>query len=97
MKRNNLVLATNLGMCECGNIIATSKSPIDTFMHNPKQKCTYCEKELTLANFGYEAGNPHKVKWIGPDKKWTDTRPSKNFTLGRWQIIVGAIKTSRTN
>lgn len=95
MSKNNLILLSNLGMCDCGTVVATPQAPIDTFAHNKNQKCTHCEKILTLANFGYETGTPQRTRWIGPDKKWTNTRPTRDFRLGRWYVIIGSIKTRR--
>jgi len=51
--------------------------------------CSQCGNEFTSESFGYEKreGEWQKVRWIGPDKKWTEKKPEECFDFGFWKII----------
>ena len=51
--------------------------------------CPQCGNELTNESFGYEKTEKgwQKVRWIGSDKKWTETKPERCFEFGFWKVI----------
>jgi len=84
-----LELVDSLGLCEhCGKLVSVTDYAGDD-SGNAKWMCS-CGKEVTHVSFGYDRGTSgaKKVKWVGPDGKWTDARPSEDFKLGKIQVIM---------
>ena len=78
-----------LGICEhCGALTSMENLPIEAL--DAIWKCAKCEKDLTHKSFGFEEveGKFRKVKWVGPDKKWTSVRPTENFNIGHLLVSV---------
>ena len=84
------VLIEGLGKCEhCGAILSIEGLPTEAM--DAIWKCPKCEKELTGKSFGYEeAGksNFEKVRWVGERRRWVRKKPSEDFNLGNWRIII---------
>ncbi|KPJ55669.1 hypothetical protein AMJ49_06600 [Parcubacteria bacterium DG_74_2] len=78
-----------LGICEhCGALVSLENLPAEAL--DAIWKCTKCEKELTSKSFGFEKikGEFKKTKWVGPGKKWTFVRSTKNFNIGNLLVSV---------
>ena len=45
---------------------------------------------LSMKSFGYEGeGKKSKrVRWVGEDGKWVETKPDKDFEVGNWYIVT---------
>ena len=70
-----MLLMYCLGLCEhCGVIVTMEGRPTDG-----KWICG-CGKELTHKSFGV-TGNGEKIRWVGPDMKWHNEKPTENFKL----------------
>jgi len=84
-----LELVDSLGLCEhCGKLVSITDYAGDEG-GNAKWICE-CGKPLTHLSFGYDKGTTgaKKIKWVGPNHKWTDTRPTDDFRLGNIQVIM---------
>ena len=76
------LLLESIGKCEyCGEVFSTGGIPEDST--NTVWVCPECKEELTYASFGFEEslGVWKRVRWVGEDGKWTETRPEKSFYL----------------
>lgn len=59
-------------------------------------RCPYCQDIIEHTNFGYRAVyRPYpvidqtiKIQWVGPDGKWTRSRPQQDFVLGSWHVTT---------
>ncbi len=53
-------------------------------------RCPKCEGILSMKSFGYEGkGKKSKrVRWVSADRKWTKTKPEKDFELDNWYIVT---------
>ena len=72
-----------LGLCEhCGALLNMQDIPTEGM--NAEWRCPRCEEALTGVSFGFE-GNM-QVRWVGPEGKWVQTRPSKDFQLGELDV-----------
>lgn len=83
--------AEGLGLCEhCGALVSISDYAGDDAM-NAKWLCGKCRGELSHLSFGFDKGarGAQKVRWVGPDGKWTDKKPTDDFQLGTIQVMVG--------
>ena len=82
-----IVNLAGLGLCEhCGALITMeglSAEAIDAEWNCPK-----CGEVLAHESFGYESGKGDKIKWVGPDGKWTTEKPTNDFRLGSWDILI---------
>jgi hypothetical protein len=94
MQATRTVILASIGLCEhCGTLLSFQDMPFDAM--NAEWKCSQCNGILTENTFGYrtvvgEDGKPkgEKVRWVGPDGKWTDQKPTEDFILGTWQILI---------
>lgn len=83
------VLLESLGLCEhCNVLISLEEMPaeaLDAIWH-----CPSCNAKLTHCSFGYDRGlqDARKVKWVGSDGQWTDQKPSSDFGIGNWFVLV---------
>lgn len=78
-----------LGLCEhCGVLLTIEDLPADAM--DADWVCPKCKGLLTMRSFGYadEEGEEEQRRYVGPDGKWTDARPEKDFVLGNWKILV---------
>lgn len=83
--------AEGLGLCEhCETVVSISEYPGGDEM-NAKWLCGKCKGELTHLSFGFDRRSldAQKVRWVGPDGKWTDKKPTDDFQLGTVQVMVG--------
>jgi hypothetical protein len=81
-------LLAGLGLCEhCGTLVSVSDYAADESM-NADWLCR-CGKKLTHTSFGYDKGTEgaKKVRWVSPDRKWTDVKPAEDFQLGKVRVI----------
>ena len=69
--------------------------------------CPYCQDIIEHTNFGYRVYYRYgglgrvidktiKEWWVGPDGKWTRSRPQQDFVLGNWHITTN-IKTQHAD
>lgn len=89
MKTQTSVYLENIGLCEhCGALLTMQDMPADAI--DTDWKCPKCEGLLGNKTFGYEEinGKEQKTQWVGSDGKWTKTKPTKNFDLGNWYVII---------
>lgn len=81
-----------LGMCEhCGTVFSIEGLPSDAM--NAEWKCRKCNGVLTMKSLGYDDIGRKKGKrcFVGPDRKWKETKPENDFNLGSWRIAVGPL------
>lgn len=84
-----LELVDTLGLCEhCGKLISFTDYADDEGS-NANWICM-CGKPITHLSFGFDKGTAgaKKVKWVGPDGKWTNECPVDDFTLGNIQVVM---------
>ncbi len=77
----------SLGICvHCNRILNILMFAGDSDL-NAIWKCS-CGKETTHETFGYDQAGQgaRKVKWVGPDSRWTEERPSEDFKLGEVEV-----------
>jgi hypothetical protein len=88
-----MVLLAGLGRCEhCGTVFSIENLPAEAM--DAKWLCSNCEGELTDKSFGYEEvdGDWKKVKWVGPQGEWVSEKPTEDFELGRFFVIIRPIR-----
>lgn len=84
-------LLVGLGLCEhCGALLSIEGMPAEAM--DAKWNCPKCKKELTHKSFGFEliGGKFEKKYWVGPECKWVNEKPKKDFKLGNWDILIEA-------
>ncbi|HOI97256.1 MAG: hypothetical protein WA093_03970 [Minisyncoccales bacterium] len=82
-------LLAGLGLCEhCGNLITLEGFPIEAI--DAEWRCPKCQGILGGKSFGYEGDGKkaQKVWWVGPDGKWVKIKPTEEFDLDSWHIII---------
>ena len=80
-----------LGLCEhCGAIVSISNYAGDEAM-NADWLCGKCKGKLSHLSFGFDKGSrgAQKVRWVGPNGKWTNQKPAEDFRLGGLEVMVG--------
>lgn len=80
-----------LGICEhCGILVSVRDWLIAVFKKDKWPVCPKCGKQLTKESFGYEkiGKDFKKMKWVGPEKKWIDKRPEKDFEIDGWYVLI---------
>lgn len=74
-----------VGKCQwCGEPILLREMSPDAAIGNVP--CLRCQNLLTPAAFGHDESG-HKIRWIGPDGEWTETRPTGNFILSGVVVV----------
>lgn len=89
MKTQTSVYLESIGLCEhCGALLTIQDVPAEAM--DADWKCRKCKGILTNKTFGYEEvdGKWQKTQWVGSDGKWTKTKPTDNFDLGSWYVII---------
>lgn len=77
----------SLGICErCGEILCMENLPSEAI--DAEWHCPGCEGILSHRSFGFASEQGGRAKWVGPDKKWTTTKPPDDFELGSWYVSV---------
>jgi hypothetical protein len=85
---NKPVSLAGLGLCEhCGILVTSENMPGDSM--DAVWKCPKCEKVLSEKSFGFENGK--RKFWVGADKKWTEQKPTEDFNLGTWLVLIRPI------
>lgn len=77
-----------LGLCEhCNALVSLQDMPADSM--DASWKCI-CQGELSHLSFGFDKASveANKVRWVGPEGKWVQQRPTKDFELGNICVIV---------
>lgn len=90
--RRHALLET-LGLCEhCGVLVFISDYAGDDTM-DAEWLCQ-CQGKLTHLSFGFDRGSSgaRKVRWVGPDGKWVDEKPTEDFTLGDINVVIRVSK-----
>lgn len=91
------VWVDTLGVCWHCREIATVQWIFSYFLGNERIICVNpgCGRVITPKDFGYEiiefGGQIDFVKkrWIsGPNGKWSETRPIREFDLPRWHVVL---------
>ncbi len=93
-KEKMIIYLETLGLCEhCGQLITIQDMPADSM--DAEWRCPKCEKVLGSNTFGYEKVGKEgdrekyeKTRWVGPEKKWVEQKPTKDFDLGNWHIMI---------
>ena len=81
-----IVLLAGLGLCEhCQTLLTIEGMSADAM--DSEWKCPQCEGVLTNESFGYKEDGS-KIKWVGKGKKWTITKPTEDFDLGNWHVVM---------
>jgi len=76
-----------LGLCEhCSELLTMDGMSAESM--NAPWVCPKCRGVLSHLSFGFASEQGGKVRWVGPDGKWTETRPSEAFDLGSWRVII---------
>lgn len=78
-----------LGLCEhCDIPLSFEKTPDAAI--NLDWKCPSCDGLLTGQTFGYKKieGEWQRVRWVGPEGKWVDERPTEDFTVGNCLVLT---------
>ncbi len=85
----DLELLNSLGVCGRCNAIVSITDYAHGDSMDAKWMCR-CGAELTHTEFGYDKGErgAKKIKWVGPDGKWTDTEPEEDFKLGEVDVVI---------
>ena len=89
MTMEPLELVDSIGLCEhCGKLVSITDYAGDEG-GNADWICM-CGKPITHLSFGYDKGTTgaKRVKWVGPDGKWTNNRPTDDFKLGNILVIM---------
>lgn len=82
-----VVNVETLGLCEhCNELLSFADMPMDSM--NAPWVCPKCRGVLNHLSFGYATERGGKVRWVGPDGKWTDKKPTENFDLGGWYVTA---------
>ena len=91
MTTKKLVSLGGLGLCEhCGTLITIEGMPVEAI--DSVWRCPKCEGELSGTSFGYDGDNK-KIKWVGPEGKWTGETPVRDFDIGgNWSVQVEPIQ-----
>ncbi len=80
-----------LGLCEhCGMLVSMANMPDDAM--DAEWHCPKCSGILGHASFGFDKGTrgAKKIKWVGPDGRWTDEQPKDDFKLGDLYVCIHA-------
>ena len=88
MDKQRTVSLEDLGLCEhCRAFSFLKDMPARS---NISWRCLRCGKKLTIENFGYKRqdGTYRKVKWVGGNCEWTENKPTENFSLGGWHVMI---------
>ena len=83
------VQLAGVGLCEhCETLLTLEDMPLEAM--NATWSCSACGGELSHKSFGYEHGGleAQRVRWVGPDGKWTDQQPTVDFQLKHWLVMV---------
>jgi hypothetical protein len=76
-----------LGLCEhCGELLSFADMPAESL--NAPWVCPKCRSMLSHLSFGYATERGGKVRWVGPDGKWAETKPAEAFDLGSWRVTI---------
>lgn len=75
-----------LGLCPCGKVIINSTLWFESETV-VKQTCPSCQTDIDPA-VCFSSGGTDGRNWIGPDGKWTTTRPSVDFELDEYKVFV---------
>ncbi len=89
MRNRKLVSLESLGLCEhCGIPLSDEDMPADAM--EADWRCPSCEGLLTNKTFGFEEieGEWKRTRWVGPEKKWVEERPTDDFALGSWYVLI---------
>ena len=82
-------LLAGLGLCEhCETLLSLEGFPIEAI--DAEWYCPKCQGILGGKSFGYEGKGKEAKKawWVGTDGKWTRTKPTEDFDIGNWHIII---------
>ena len=92
MKTQRTVSLASLGLCEyCNTLLTMEDIPPEAM--DAEWKCPQCEGIITNKSFGYEEieDNWQRTKWVDENGQWTETKPTNDFDLGDWHILVKLI------
>ena len=85
------VSLAGLGLCEhCKTFLTVegmSGEPVDA-----EWRCPECKEVLSGESFGYNKKGK-RTRWVGPSGRWTRKKPTKDFELPAWSVIVGSLHT----
>jgi hypothetical protein len=93
------VWVDTLGVCWCCRKIITVQWVFSCFLSNERIICFTpgCGRVVIPKDFGYkivESGGKIdfvKNKWIiGPNGKWAEVKPSREFDLPRWHVVLNS-------
>lgn len=87
-----MVYLETIGKCEhCGTVICVQGLPSGAIDAVWKCSNLKCKKELTHISFGYtevEKGKFNRTRWVSKKGEWTSEKPTEDFKLGSWEVIV---------
>jgi hypothetical protein len=78
-----MVSLDGLGLCEYCGLLITMEEVGDA---TDAWRCPNCKKKLSGAAFGLSGDK--KVRWVGPEGRWTREKPAADFNLGIWNVFV---------
>lgn len=84
-----------IGLCEhCGGLVDITDYASDETM-NADWLCGHCSKPLGHLSFGFDRATQgaQKVKWVGPNGTWVDSKPEEDFKLGNITILILPVST----
>jgi len=81
-----------LGLCEhCETLLSFEFMSAEAL--DGEWSCPSCEEPLTHRTWGFEEieGEWKSTRWVGPEEKWVDEKPTDDFALGSWFVRIDPI------